>query len=109
MKPYDLQYYLGNGLSVVSKWCDGSVDREKIAPRQTCRLLPRCCTGLLTAFTVVTSLALMPGYAAAEATVVESVRSDNRDLHLVVKPGETLSAILLRELETVEDLSLIHI
>ena len=149
MKPFDLQHYLGNGPSVVSNRCNGSADREKIAPRQTWRykpdqlyntcllgnfgqrsagnrtvvnrkrvgvnasmlgyrLLPRCCiAGLLTAVTVVTSIALMPGYAAAEATVVESVRSDNRDLHLVVKPGETLNAILLRELETVEDWKLV--
>ena len=96
MKPYDLQVDPVNGPSVVSTLCYGRM------------LLPRCrVAGLVIVVAIVTTTALTPDYALAEATVVESVRSDNRDLHLVVKPGETLSAILLRELETVADWKLV--
>lgn len=52
---------------------------------------------------VVLFAALASGKAAAEATSVENSRADKRDLHVVVKPGDSLNAILLRELESAED------
>lgn len=51
--------------------------------------------------------AFAPATVWAEATAGETVRSDSRDLHIVVKPGESLSVILQRELESIADWKLV--
>ena len=59
------------------------------------------------ALVAVVSIAIAPASVSAEATSGETVRSDSRDLHIVVKPGESLSAILERELESIADWKLV--
>lgn len=58
-------------------------------------------------FLAVASVAIAPESASAETTAVQKVRSDSNDLHIVVKPGESLSSILQRELESVADWKLV--
>lgn len=47
------------------------------------------------------------GTTLADVTSSQSSRSDSRDLHVVVKPGDSLNSILKRELESVDDWKLI--
>lgn len=51
--------------------------------------------------------ATYPFSAGAEATATETARQDSKDLHVVVKPGDSLSSILRRELDSEEDWKLV--
>ncbi len=76
----------------------------RLAITRGVRVLSRqLAAGLLAAV----SMALLPTTTIAEATTAETVRSDNRDLHVVVKPGESLNSILQRELESAVDWKLV--
>ena len=57
---------------------------------------------LLTVSIVLTAL-----YSSSARAEAETVKPDSKDLHVVVKPGDSLTSILLRELESADDWKLV--
>jgi len=109
MKPFNLTVPSTNSVTVVRIGCIGSA-LDALAKSHTANsntVAVGRARRFAFVFLAVMSIGLVPVSADAEATAAETARSDNRDLHVVVKPGESLSAILQRELESVEDWKLV--